>query len=106
MNTAEYDKQWNKENAWRRRGYNLKRRWRLTEAEVDGLIATQDGKCAICESVMTNSGIGSRRSQIDHDHVTGKFRGILCRHCNTGLGLFGDNPALLSKAIAYLAGIK
>ena len=39
---------------------------------------------------------------VDHNHETGKFRGSLCNHCNSGLGHFLDNPKLLRKAFYYL----
>jgi hypothetical protein len=53
------------------------------------------GKCWICES--------TRKLCLDHDHVTGKPRGILCPKCNLGLGNFRDNENYLGRAIAYLA---
>lgn len=40
----------------------------------------------------------------DHDHVTGKFRGMLCNACNSGLGFFRDSPERLRRAIDYLTG--
>jgi len=44
----------------------------------------------------------SSSPQIDHDHETGKVRGILCVNCNLGLGSFKDNPKVLKNAINYL----
>lgn len=43
-----------------------------------------------------------RRLAVDHCHATGKVRGVLCANCNRALGLFGDNAALMAKAIEYL----
>lgn len=58
----------------------------------------QNGRCAICHR-KPDSPLGFR---IDHNHATGKVRGLLCPACNTGLGLLGDSPAALSAAHAYL----
>lgn len=44
------------------------------------------------------------RLHIDHDHTTGKFRGILCTNCNTAIGLMCDDPKRLKIAIKYLGG--
>ena len=43
-----------------------------------------------------------RTGVIDHDHETGKVRGLLCHECNTALGKFGDDPAILLRAVDYL----
>lgn len=59
------------------------------------LIDAQHGCCAICQSVLT-------RPCVDHDHNTGQVRGLLCSDCNTGLGLFRDDPGRLTAAINYL----
>ena len=53
--------------------------------------------CQICGCVDTR-----RSLSIDHDHVTGKVRGLLCDACNTGLGKFKDNQEILLAAIEYL----
>lgn len=58
--------------------------------------------CSICGSTISLGGL--RRLALDHDHVTGKFRGGLCSNCNTALGMFKDDPELLRKAIDYLGG--
>lgn len=59
----------------------------------------QNGKCAICKTILESYG----RGNLDHDHVTGVIRGILCHKCNRGLGLFNDNVARLKTAIDYLS---
>ncbi|WMI33594.1 hypothetical protein SEA_KENREY_232 [Streptomyces phage Kenrey] len=53
--------------------------------------------CAIC-----GTELNIRTARIDHDHETGVIRGTLCNSCNLGLGLFQDNPELLSNAAKYL----
>ena len=63
----------------------------------------QNGRCAICGGTgeRVHKGVKSGL-YIDHDHDTGKIRGLLCHDCNSGLGHFRDNPALLLKALRYL----
>ena len=59
----------------------------------------QDWVCAICHREPT-----TERLHIDHDHRTGKFRGLLCGNCNRGIGLFADNAEYLQQAIQYVSG--
>jgi hypothetical protein len=69
----------------------------LTIAAYDSMLAGQEGVCAICGRPS-----GKRRPAVDHDHATGKVRGLLCGRCNQGLGYFGDAPDRLRLAVAYL----
>ena len=86
-----------------RRGH-LKRNYGLTEDGFDALLAWSDGGCAICGATQSK---GKRATlHVDHDHVTGAVRGVLCNHCNYGLGHFHDRPDLLRIAIAYLEYFK
>jgi hypothetical protein len=64
----------------------------------------QNGVCAICGKPETRQcGNGKPNGlAVDHDHITGKVRGLLCASCNTALGLLGDGPELLTVALAYL----
>lgn len=63
---------------------------------IEAIWLAQDKKCAICSvSIELND-------HVDHDHDTGKIRGILCENCNPGLGQFKDNPILLERAAIYL----
>jgi hypothetical protein len=66
----------------------------LTPEDLDALIASQGGVCAICRD--------AEPEHIDHDHESGQIRGVLCGPCNMGLGLFKDQPVRLRAAAAYL----
>lgn len=76
------------------RAYHLKHRYGITEEEVRGIIMAQRGGCGICGA--------PDPEHVDHDHVTGEVRGILCFNCNGGLGQFKDNIATMRNAIDYL----
>lgn len=71
----------------------------LTPTEYDAMLDRQGGVCAICRRPMD-------RICIDHDHRTGRVRGLLCHNCNVALGHFRDSPGLLYASIAYLQGIR
>lgn len=70
-------------------------RYRITWAQWSQLLIEQSGRCAICCEPMLSP-------QVDHDHVTGEVRGLLCDHCNRGLGCFRDDLDTLLEAVAYL----
>lgn len=72
-----------------------KKRYGLTREEQAALHEAQHGLCAICDTPM-------RKSCVDHDHETGRVRGLLCNPCNRGLGQFGDDPERIERAAAYL----
>lgn len=79
------------------RTHKYKTQFDLTVGEYEELLAQQDGKCAICQTAP-----GKKMLAVDHDHNTGRVRALLCTACNTGLGLFKDDPVLLARAISYL----
>lgn len=76
------------------RNYHLTARYGLTAVQVDELVAAQGGLCAICRK--------RAPGHVDHDHETGRVRGVLCSGCNQGLGNFRDDTAALRAAIDYL----
>ena len=78
----------------------LKKKYNVTVEWYDTQLKAQNGKCLICES--TEGGGRSSTLHVDHDHKTEAVRGLLCRSCNTGIGLFKENTALLKKAIEYV----
>jgi hypothetical protein len=73
-------------------------RYGITLDDYQRMHARQQGECAICERHETSVG----PLVVDHDHDSGKVRGLLCHSCNRGLGQFKDDPELLRAASAYL----
>lgn len=92
----------------RKRDRNLRRLYGITAAEYDALFTAQGGVCAICgqpEKADLNAPGTARRYgwlAVDHDHDTGKIRGLLCQHCNTGIGGLRHKRTLFLAAIRYL----
>ncbi len=108
---------WRKENPERyaaaRRAYNARperkramrdayyrRTFGLSADEVDAMLAAQGGGCAICSEKPEREA----SMHVDHCHVTGRIRGLLCLNCNQGIGKFGEDPLRLQRAADYLAG--
>lgn len=77
---------------------NLRAKYGITVADKDRMVQEQDGRCAIC----THTFKDTRDTCVDHCHITGTVRGILCRLCNLGLGKFRDDRHRLHAAIEYL----
>jgi len=82
-----------------RRGMYLRTRYGMSEEEWNSLFESQGRQCAICR---TDTPKTIKGWHTDHDHTTGKVRGILCEHCNRGLGMFRDDITFMGRAAAYL----
>jgi Autographiviridae endonuclease VII len=106
-------KRWQQENKERLHAYRRDYRKRRKEADRDShlrrtfgfslagyeeLLARQGGGCAICGRRQ-----GKAALHVDHDHVTGEIRGLLCVGCNNALGQFHDDPELLYRAADYVS---
>ena len=73
----------------------------LTTEAFSEMLERQGGKCAICQTSNFNFSHG-KRPHVDHDHTTGKVRGLLCGKCNVALGHARDDVKILESAINYL----
>lgn len=100
ISASERMKQWRLANPERHRKNSyrakLKKAFKLSMEEYEAMVVAQDGKCKICRRR------SEQRLDVDHDHVTDRIRGLLCRQCNTALGLFGDNPEVLRRAALHV----
>ncbi len=95
---------WTAANAERSRlsheNSRLKRAYGISLEDYTAMLLKQGGVCAICEGACT-----SGRLSVDHCHNTGRVRGLLCRTCNTAIGLLDDSPTLVAVALKYLGGV-
>ncbi len=81
------------------RNVGLRNLYGITLEEYNQIFAQQNGCCLICERSQLEL---NKRLHVDHDHKTGRIRGLLCNSCNQGLGYFKDNKEFLFRAIQYL----
>jgi hypothetical protein len=90
------------------KGYHLKRVYKITLAEYQDLFKIQGGVCAIChnpETIVDAKNGLLRDLAVDHNHKTGRVRGLLCRRCNQAIGLLNEDKDLLQQMIDYLSSI-
>ncbi|MEK6884804.1 MAG: endonuclease VII domain-containing protein [Nanoarchaeota archaeon] len=89
------NKKWRSNNQERRKAYYLAYYYKITTEEYNQLLKSQNGICAFpsCRRIILH---------VDHDHKTGKVRGLLCTQHNVGLGSFKDNIQQLAEGIEYL----
>lgn len=77
------------------RDYELRSKYGITLAQWLAMVEAVGGRCEICSK-------NEEALCVDHDHESGKVRGVLCRSCNRAVGQLGDTHELLSRAVAYL----
>lgn len=68
----------------------------ITPEEYEAMEIAQAGACSICDRVPADS------LRVDHCHETGRVRGLICHDCNAGIGLLGDDPDRIMRAVIYL----
>ena len=92
-------RKWARKNAEKLRGYAIKRKYGISLAEYDCILVSQDGACKICRRIPADKPL-----QVDHDHATGKIRGLLCFRCNAALGLLGEDSETTKNLLEYIQG--
>lgn len=86
-------------NAAAKHSSAMKIKFGITDSEYAVLLKRQDGKCALCE----RAPYANRRLAVDHDHKTGKVRGLLCDYCNRQrLGRSREDPEMHRRIADYL----
>lgn len=95
-----YLRGWRERNKDAAKSIQLKSKRGLTLDHYNEILERQGGRCAICKS---EDPIKGKFFHVDHDHSSGRIRGLLCMNCNTGLGQLKDNKAILEAAILYLS---
>lgn len=115
--SSEYSRRWERKNPekvrkiqraraqkparkeWQRANL-LKKKHRITAEQYASMLQEQNAVCAICKQPERSK--LTQRLAVDHCHVHGHIRGLLCMSCNNGLGRFRDNPDVLEAAAAYI----
>jgi Recombination endonuclease VII len=94
--SARRTRDWQKNNPERTRVKNL--RWKRKQMGIPEATRLCPLNCECCGNIL----ISGKRTHLDHDHATGKFRGWLCNSCNLGIGALGDSIEGIRKALTYL----
>ena len=81
----------------RARTWSLHKKYGISDEDYRNLLFTQGGRCAVCGLPPSK-----KRLSVDHDHATGRVRGLLHGSCNIGIGSFSDDPGRLILAARYL----
>lgn len=76
------------------------KKYALTLEEYNTMLEAQNHSCAICHCAQKMA--QTTKMYVDHSHITGKVRGLLCHKCNTGIGMLNDDLKTIENAVAYL----
>jgi hypothetical protein len=99
-------RQWKKENRERYKNYQLLKAYNITREQYNHLLKLQNNQCAVCEITQEqHTALFGKELAVDHDHKTGKVRGILCDKHNQALGFIGNDSEVLIRLFEYLKKI-
>ena len=90
----------NPEVKLRQKARSRQKRYGLSSIEYNKMINKQKNKCAVCPTKLSK--LPSKQVHVDHDHKTGKVRGLLCQKCNLALGLLKENLLIVRSLLKYL----
>jgi hypothetical protein len=96
----EKKKVYNETHAEQKHRSYLRRAYGVTADEYERLLVTNDYKCEIC---LIDQRYTKKRHAVDHCHLTGKIRGLLCSNCNIAIGHLGDDKGKIMKAYEYIS---
>jgi hypothetical protein len=100
---SEHRKKYPEKAKARDRSSDLQKNYGISIKEYDEMLRIQDGRCGCCGIHQSRF---VRRLHVDHDHATGKIRGLLCTQCNPGIGYFQHSIERLKLGVAYLEKFK
>jgi hypothetical protein len=96
----EWQREHYKNNPRQKKNFHLKYRYGITIEDYEKTLKEQNNQCAICKT--TTPGGRGTYFHVDHNHLTGQIRGLLCHHCNIFLGSAQENVGTLKASIEYL----
>lgn len=96
-----YSRKWRAENPDKMRELRLKQ-YAISQDDYNALLVKQGGVCAVCGAKPFSEEAKNRRLSVDHNHISGKVRGLLCIRCNIGLGMLRENLGILRNLIEYI----
>ena len=95
-------RKWHAANRQGVKNYKLLKKYGISLKEYECILQQQEGCCAICGSSTSRGRQDILGFHVDHSHITGRVRGLLCNKCNIGLGFFDDDPNRVLAASMYL----
>lgn len=102
---GDYYRRWREQHKARlsaeKRRWKIEKRYGITVEQYDAMIAAQGGRCFICKEIPNGPG-NHNKLHLDHCHVTGKPRAMICSRCNLTIGMSGENVERLRAIIEYL----
>ena len=103
-------KKYYEKNKERLKGITRQRIYKISNEQYNKILLEQNGVCSICgfpeTATISKTDKRIKDLAVDHCHKTGKVRGLLCRRCNKGIGLFQEDIDLLASATSYLENTK